>query len=129
MNLDELCNENSGKDTIQRVMLPWDNTHSSLIYWAQQMTHMSPGWGHLEDIPSVEKTIHDTETSFVYGLPTWEANKVCKLKYRNDVAKITLQIAVPESMQIKRDVRVTFADQIGVIGKMECEYTDGNLRA
>ena len=127
MNLDELCNEISGEETVKRVMLPWENRHSPLVYWAQQLTGKSM-W---EDKPSVETTINDEGregTSLEYGLPTWEINKVCKQKYRNDVVKVTLQIAVPESMQIKRDLRVTFSDQIGVIGKMGSYYCYDNLR-
>ena len=53
MNLDELCNEIRGKETVKRVMLPWENRHSPLVYWAQQLTGKSM-W---EDKPSVETTI------------------------------------------------------------------------
>ena len=46
-----------------------------------------------------------------------EVKNVCKQVYKNDVVRLTLQISAPEAMQMKRDVRVTFSDQIGVIGK------------
>ena len=102
-------------------MIPWQNTESPMVHWSRQMAQLEASDLLEQDIPSVERTLHDEETLFEYGLPTWEVNKVCKEKYRNDVVKLTLQIAAPEAMQIKKDVRVTFADQLGVIGKRKCK--------
>ena len=100
--------------------MPWQNTESPIVYWARQMTQLEALDLLKQDMPSVVRTLHDEEISFEYGLPTWEVNKVCKEEYRNDLVKLTLQIAAPEAMQIKKDVRVTFPDQLGVIGK-ECK--------
>ena len=70
-----------------------------------------------KDLPSMEKSLEEPWTTFKYGLPTWEVNNVCRQMYKNNVVKVTLQIASPEALQIKRDIRVTFADQLGVVGK------------
>ena len=100
--------------------MTWQNTESPIVYWARQMAQLEALDLLKQDMPSVVRTLQDKEISFEYGLPTWEVNKVCKEKYRNDLVKLTLQIAAPEAMQIKKDVRVTFPDQLGVIGK-ECK--------
>ncbi len=55
-------------------------------------------------------------TNFSYGLPTEEAIRVCRQRYRNDVAKLTLQISDPNVMQIRKSIRHTFADQLAIIG-------------
>ena len=70
-----------------------------------------------EDLPLLEETLkNDGSTKFRYGLPEVEANTVCKHIYKNDMVKLTLQISESEALQIKRDIRVTFTDQLGVIG-------------
>ncbi len=51
-----------------------------------------------------------------YSLPHDEAINVCKERYRFDVAKVTVQIVSPNVMRIKKDVKMSFADQLGVIG-------------
>ena len=53
-----------------------------------------------------------------YGLPDKEVESVCKQMYKNDVVKVSLQIGDPEAMQLKMDVAVTFADALGIVGKI-----------
>ena len=70
-----------------------------------------------EDIPLLQETLKNGGyTKFLYGLPDVETNTVCKQIYKNDIVKLTLQISESEALQIKRDIRVTFADQLGVVG-------------
>ncbi len=57
-------------------------------------------------------------TNLSYGLPTDEAIRVCRQRYKNDVAKLTLQIADQNVMQIRKSVRLTFSDQLAIIGKI-----------
>ena len=45
-----------------------------------------------------------------------EMIRVCKSAYKNSVAKLVLQIAEPNILEIKYDIRVTFPDQLAVIG-------------
>ena len=42
--------------------------------------------------------------------------KVCQAAYKNKMAKVTLQIAEANVLEIKQDVRVTFTEKLGVIG-------------
>ena len=42
--------------------------------------------------------------------------RICKSFYKTNVAKLTLQIAEANVLQIKQDIRVTFPDKLGVIG-------------
>ena len=43
--------------------------------------------------------------------------KICQSAYKNNVAKVTLQVAEANVLQIKQDIRVTFTDKLGVIGE------------
>ncbi len=52
----------------------------------------------------------------INGLPLQEAERVCKERYQRDFAKLTIHIADPEVLQIKKDLRVRFVDQLGIIG-------------
>ena len=44
---------------------------------------------------------------------------VCKSRYKNDVVKLTLQIAQPTVVKIEKDVSASFTDIIGVVGERE----------
>ena len=48
--------------------------------------------------------------------------KICRSAYKNNVAKVTLQIAEANVLQIKQDIRVTFTDKLGVIGEKMKSY-------
>ena len=47
---------------------------------------------------------------------------VCKQMYKNELVKITLQVAEPQAQQLIMDRRVTFADTIGIVGKKGEQY-------
>ncbi len=51
-----------------------------------------------------------------FGLPTAEAIDVCKYRFRNEIAKVTVEIASPDVMELMKDVRVNFSDQLAMIG-------------
>ena len=51
------------------------------------------------------------------SFPQAEMIKICRSAYKNNVAKVTLQIAEANVLQIKQDIRVTFTDKLGVIGE------------
>ncbi len=42
--------------------------------------------------------------------------RVCRQIYKEEVVKLTLQISEPDVLQIKKDKRVTFEDQVSSIG-------------
>ena len=123
LNLDDLCEPVLWQDDIgiDRVMTHWGHTQSPQVYWTRQMAWLANTNKLMDDLPSMKKSLSGYQTTIQNGiqngLPLWEENKVCKKLYKNDVVKLTLQVSVPEAMQIKRDVKVTFADQLGVIGE------------
>ena len=41
MNLDDLCNELTGKGSIDRVMQHWQLTRSPLVHWTRKMANMA----------------------------------------------------------------------------------------
>ena len=47
---------------------------------------------------------------------------VCKQMYKNELVKLTLQVAEPQAQQLITDRRVTFADTIGIVGKKGEQY-------
>ena len=55
-------------------------------------------------------------TNITFGLPTDEAVKVCKFRYTHELAKVSVYISDPTVMSIKKDVKSTFSDQLGVVG-------------
>ena len=55
---------------------------------------------------------------FYHKLPEEEGESVCKSIYANEVVKLTLQIVDPNVMVIEKDVRATFSDMLGIIGKI-----------
>ncbi len=42
---------------------------------------------------------------------------VAQATYEKDLARLTMEIVEPTVVQVSKDVRVTFADQLGTIGK------------
>jgi hypothetical protein len=51
------------------------------------------------------------------GLNTGLAKKICSTTFKNEIAHLTLEIADPRVMEVVRDVRVTFPDMLGTVGK------------
>ena len=73
----------------------------------------------MQELPLVHDSLSDElgGQEIRYGLPGDEGTNVCKQMYKNDLVKITLQITEPLAQQLKTDVRVTFADTLGIVGK------------
>ena len=55
-------------------------------------------------------------TNISYGLPTDEAIRVCKHRYKNEIAKLTIQISDPTVTKIMKDVKMSFSGMLGVVG-------------
>ena len=62
----------------------------------------------------------------LFGLPEKEVTKVCRQRYKNEVVKVTVQIAEPEAMQLKMDVSIKPADALGIVGKYQQSNTVNN---
>ena len=44
---------------------------------------------------------------------------MCKTFYTESIAKVTLEILQPMVLQVKKDVRATFTERLGVAGKQK----------
>ena len=56
------------------------------------------------------------QMNFLYGLPEAEAKEVCKNFYRENVAKVTLEIVGPDVMRMEKDIKTSFTQKLGIIG-------------
>ena len=58
-----------------------------------------------------------------FGINKQLASKICELAFKNDIAKLTLEIAEPKVLEIVKDIKVTFPDILGTIGeKMNLQF-------
>ena len=48
----------------------------------------------------------------------FDLEAVCSAKIRNDMAIVDLEMSQPFILMIQRDVRVTFVEQLGMLGKL-----------
>ena len=48
------------------------------------------------------------------------ATKICEFIFENDIALLTVEIAQPRILELVKDIKVTFPDMLGTIGKKEC---------
>ena len=97
-------------------MKDWIETNSPLwSYWAPLLSPISK---HLDQYIIHGYRIWSPVERFFYGLPNTETElmKVCRSRFRNDIVKLSVQIAEPSVMKIEKDVISTFTDQLGVIG-------------
>ncbi len=118
MDEDELCNEYGNWATVDMVMRDWERTVSPTSYWFDEMSDSNyrDRWFKLQ----LDDSTVNSYSNLSYGLPTGEALNLCKWIYRNSIAKLTVQIADPEVVQLKKDIRISFADQLGVVGEKDC---------
>ncbi len=122
------------------AMADWEKSHSPLVYWMDTMKSTENSQcGRLYRVRGSQCTellFHFSKTTVVglysyplelslmqgfplnmsYGLPLRDAVKVCMERFSMDIAKLEIQIAEPDVMEIKKDVRVNFTGQIGAIG-------------
>ncbi len=117
MDLDirTLCNFYGDWVNIDRVMADWEKVTSPTVYWSKELSQYGNYRDRFETLELATREI-GFAANLSYGLPTEEMLQVCRHRYEHDIAKLTVQIAAPDVMQIKWDIRVTFVDQIAVIG-------------
>ena len=51
------------------------------------------------------------------GIQKELATEICKMVFKNEFAKLTLEIAEPRILKVEKDKSVTFAGMLGTIGK------------
>ena len=99
----------------------WVLTNNPLTYWYNMVQRyldhakptFKPSFFNMEPQIASEKI----PAKFVYGLPLEDAKKMCKIFYKENMAKVTLEILEPMVMQVKKDVRTTFTERLGVAGR------------
>ena len=52
-----------------------------------------------------------------FGINKQLGTKICELSFKNDIAKLTLEIAKPRVLEVVKEIEVTFPDMLGTIGK------------
>ena len=119
--IDELCRNTEKRD---RVMQHWQNTHSPLVYWTRQTVQRILNDRTTEDDDLLREVLNKNYIygmPFEYGLPKMEVDKVCRQMYQKDVVKLTLQISVPKTTRVGKQLATTFGEQLGLIGKKKPE--------
>ena len=119
--IDELCRNTESRD---RVMQHWQNTHSPLVYWTRQTVQRILNDRTTEDDDLLREVLNKNYIygmPFEYGLPKMEVDKVCRQMYQKDVVKLTLQISVPKTTRVGKQLATTFGEQLGLIGKKKPE--------
>jgi hypothetical protein len=56
------------------------------------------------------------------GLNVGLSKSICASTFKNDIAHMTIDIVSPRVLEVQRDVKVTFPDMLGTIGK--CTHFD-----
>ena len=116
LDVEDLCNEYGNWNTIDLAMRDWERTSSPTTHWFNELS-IGNYKGRYKTYNLDHTTTVITYTNISFGLPTKEALAMCKHKYKYEVARLSVQILEPEVTQIKKDVRISFSDQLGVIGE------------
>ena len=114
-DLDALCSK-ANPSAVHFVMREWEKTESPSNYWYKKFRANDQN-GELHEISiddHIDKT-YDQIVSLSHGLPTSEALTKCKDLYRNNIAKVTVQISEDSVLMTTRDFSVTFAEQLSII--------------
>ena len=61
--------------------------------------------------------------NFLFGLPEADAKEVCKMFYRENVAKVIVEIVGPDVMRLEKDINTTFTQKLGIIGMVSTTDT------
>jgi hypothetical protein len=86
----------------------WRST-ANILSWLYKLS--------LTDVPYVI-----TSTEKEDGLNTGIADKICATTFKNEIAHLTLEIADPRVLEVVLDVRVTFPDMLGNVGKIMFDH-------
>ena len=133
LDVDTLCdfsNEES-QGSIDIALGEWERVNSPITYWYNRVDRYLRYDSPLYDPMEVYEDPSDFY-KFSYGLPAFNefhdglslnhAEEMCKTLYKQDIAKVTLEILDSQVLRIKKDVKTTFASQLGVFGK-KCQHS------
>ena len=117
LDVEALCDFDNEGDSVALALDEWQLTNSPIVYWynmvGKNMNFMKRTFN-----PDFFNTKPSSDIPhFAYGLPLDDAKNMCKIVYKENIAKVTLEILDPKVLQIKKDITATFTDRLGVVGK------------
>ena len=115
--MEALCdfNNDESKASIELALREWERTNSPITHW-YNMVDRYLNFGNPFYNPDFFNVEPSDRWTFYYGLPIEDAKEMCKNVYKETIAKVTIEILDPMVLQIKKDVRTTFTDRLGVVG-------------
>ena len=119
LDVEALCdfNNDESKGTIDMALREWHRTNSHVTHWYNMVARYL-SWGRNPFFnPDVFNFEPSDKWEFYYGLPKKDAQEMCKTVYKETIAKVTIEILDPMVLQIKKDIRTTFTQQLGAVGR------------
>ena len=68
-----------------------------------------------ETITTSQKGLEEFDLDL--GIQRELATRICKMIFKNDMTRLTLEIAEPRMLKVQKDRSVSFAGMLGTIGK------------
>jgi hypothetical protein len=133
LNTEELCRNTDTKKVQSIVALACYTQYNTALcfkialnLWRKTGNVLS--WLYKESLSDAPFVISSEDVKD--GLNIGTAEKICPTIFKNEIAHITLEIANPRVLEVVRDVKVTFPDMLGTVGKImcNCDYRGGLCR-
>ena len=118
LDLDVLCSR-ANPSSVHFVTREWEKAESPSIYWYRKFKEYDLR-GNLNKISlhhhfSIGQFFSDDMVILIHGLPVTEALTMCKEFYKNNIAKVTIQISEDSVLMTTHDFSVTYAEQLSII--------------
>ena len=114
LDVDTLCNTYTNRETFDLALSDWERTHSAAAHFHRALnSHNYLARYEAMELPHSEMSGHAT---IGHGLPAAEADRICREAFSLDLARVSVQIADPKVTKIVKDVKISFYDQVGVLG-------------
>ena len=115
LDLDVLCSE-ADPSAVHFAMREWEKAESPSIYWYRKFkAHEQRQSLNKIGLDHTLETLGPGLVRLVHGLPEKEALTMCRELYKNNIAKVTIQISEASVLMTMRDFSVTFTEQLSVI--------------
>ncbi len=127
LDAEKLCSVHSNPKAVERAMNDWYRTKSPASHWYYQMSNVN----YRDLFNNYRISVREFNPPVDYsrfGLAKSDMFDLCKDRYRNDLAKVTVMISEPEVMEIKKNIKVSFSDQLGVVGMSQYNLLHHKLR-
>ena len=123
LDIEDLCAK-TNTESVKFAMHEWEKSNSPSLYWYKTL-HKLDYEKRLDEFKMDFMTQYDEQTDdmgvpIVNGLPFKEAMRVCKEVYAKNIAKVTVEISEDQVIITKKDLGVTFAEQLAIISMKLC---------